>query len=222
LATRKMLTWLDLRRKSKTLNLAHKEITMAIKTVTELKEAITAFAESKPTEVEDRLETLFLHEMEIDDLRRLVFEELTRESLPSEYREDLMHIIKRLDVMADQVKDSARNVKILLGTKVSTEIWNANIKIAETLVKEAGLLGSTIEMLCIAPPQVKELAEEVDKQEHIVDDYYLEVKALLLRSTEKLNCATMLILKDLLECMEQIADTCADAADYIRVLAVGK
>lgn len=220
MATHKIITWLDLRRKSKTLNLANREIKMAIKTVTELKEAITASAQGKRTEVEDRLKTLFSDETEIDNLRRLVFEELTKEPIPAKYREDLMHIVKRLDVMADQVKDSARNLKLLLGEEIPTEIWNTNTKIAETLVKEAELLGSTIETLSIAPPEATELAKKVDEQENIVDDEYLKAKAMLSGYAKKLNFATMLVVKDLLECMEQIADTCADTADYIRVLAV--
>jgi len=195
---------------------------MAIKTVTELKEAITAFAEGKRAEVEERLKALFSDEMEIDDLRRSVFEELTRESLPSKYREDLLHIVKRLDVMADQVKDSARNVKILLDVKVPIEIWSSNMKIAEVLVKEAGQLGSTIEMLSIAPPEARELAEKVEEQESIVDDEYLKAKALLSKYAKELDFASMLILKDLLDCFEEIADTCADTADYIRVLTVVK
>ena len=203
------------------MDLAQKQIGMAIKTVAELKDAIIAFSEGNSTEVEERIETLFLDEKEIDDLRRLVFEELTKESLSSKYREDLMHIVKRLDVMADHVKDSARNVKILLSTKVPKEIWDANIKIAESLVKGSVLLSTAIEMLGINPPQARELSKRVDEQENIVDDEYLKVKALLFKYTEELDFATMLILKDLLESMEQIADTCADTADYIRVLALG-
>jgi len=221
-ATRKLLTWLDLRRKSKTLNLAQKQITMAIKTVTELKEAIDASAEGRRGKVEELLETLFSDEVEIDNLRRLVFEELTKESLSSKYREDLMHIVKRLDVMADQVKDSARNVKILLGTNVPKEIWNANVKIAEALARESDLLGSTLEMLGIAPDQAKDLAKKVDEQENIVDGEYLRTKLLLCKYSKELDFAVMLVLKDLLESMEQIADTCSDTADYIRILAVGK
>jgi len=222
LATHKIFTWLDLRRKSETLNLAQKQIEIAIRTVTELKEAIVAASEGKRVDFKDRLKTLFSHETEIDDLRRVVFEELTKEPIPPKYREDLLHIVKRLDVMADQVKDSARNVKLILGAQIPPEIWSANTRIAETLVKEATLLGSTIETLSIAPPQAKELARKVDEQENIVDDEYLKTKALLAKYTKQLDFATILVLKDLLECMEQIADICADTADYIRVLAVGK
>ena len=222
MATHKIFTWLDLQRKSKTLDLAHKQIMMAIKTVTELKEAITAFAEGKRAEVEKRLETLFSDEVIIDDIRRLVLEELTSEHLSSKYRADLMHIVKRLDAMADHVKDSARNVKLLLDTKIPTEILNSKVEIAKILVKEADLLGNTIETLSVAPPRAMELAEKVDEQEHLVDVEYLKAKALLFKYDKELNFGTMLVLKDLLECMEQVADTCADTADCIRILAVGK
>jgi len=219
------LSWFDLLRKdskSNTMDLAEKQITTAIRTVTELRDIIIAFPEGKSTKMEERIETLFLNEAEIDELRRLVFGALSKRDLPSKYREDLMHIVKRLDVMADHVKDSARNIKILLGTKFPKEIWDTNVRIAEALVKGSVLLSTSIEMLGINRPQAVEFSQKVDEQEHIVDDEYLKAKALLLKYDKELNVATLLILKDLLECLERIADTCADTADYIRVLAIGK
>jgi len=219
------LSWFDLLRKdskSNTMDLAQKQITKAIRTVTELKEIIIAFPEGKSTKMEERIETLFLNEAEIDELRRLVFGALSKRGLPSKYREDLMHVVKRLDVMADHVKDSARNIKILLGTKVPKEIWDTCVRIAEALVKGSVLLSTAIEMLGINPPQAMEFSKKVDEQEHIVDDEYLKAKALLLKYDKELSVATLLLLKDLLECLERIADTCADTADYIRVLAIGK
>lgn len=202
------------------MDLAQKQITMAIRTVTELKEIIVAFPEGKSTEMDKRIEKLFLNHVEIDDLRRLVFGALSKRGLPSKYREDLMHIVKRLDVMADHVKDSARNIKILLGTKVPKEIWDTNVRIAEALVKGSVLLGTAIEMLGINPPQAVEFSKKVDEQESIVDEEYLKAKALLLKYDKKLGIAKLLILNDLVKCMEEIADTCADTADYIRVLAI--
>jgi len=204
------------------MDLAQKQITKAIRTVTELKEIIIAFPEGKSTKMEERIETLFLNEAEIDELRRLVFGALSKRGLPSKYREDLMHVVKRLDVMADHVKDSARNIKILLGTKIPKEIWDTCVRIAEALVKGSVLLSTAIEMLGINPPQAMEFSKKVDEQEHIVDDEYLKAKALLLKYDKELSVATLLLLKDLLECLERIADTCADTADYIRVLAIGK
>lgn len=221
----KNLSWFDLLRsdsKTSTMDLAQNQITKAIQTVTMLKEIIIAFSEGKSSEVDEQIETLFLDEVEIDDLRRSVLSELSKQSLPSKYRQDLIHIVKCLDVLADHVKDSARNIKVLLGTNVPKEIWDTNVRIAEALVKGSVLLGTAIEMLGISPPQALEFSKKVDEQENIVDVEYLKAKALFLKYDEELSIATLLILKDLLECMERIADTTADTADYIRVLAIGK
>ena len=202
--------------------LAQKQITKAISTVTELREIMLGFAKGKISEVEELINKLFLNEAEIDDIRRSVLSELTEQDLPSQYRQNLIHIVKCLDIMADHVKDSARNVKVLINTKLPKEILEININIVETLVEAAMFLGTAIEMLGINLPQALEFSKKVDEKESIVDEYYLKEKALFLKYDEELGIASLLVLKDLLECLERIADTLADTADYIRVLTVKK
>jgi len=194
---------------------------MAIGTVSELEKAITAFSEGKTDEAEKSIEKLFLEEEEIDDLRRLVLEKLTKESLPQKYRNDLMHLIKRLDVLADHVKDSARSVSVLMQTNVPEEIWDAYVHIAKTLVECATSLSSSIESLRIDPYLAKEMTLRVDSIEGRIDDEYLKIKSLFIKYSNKVNFATLMMLKDLLESIENAADMCADTADYIRILAVG-
>jgi len=214
------LSWFDLFRKEQetTTILAQKQITKAIATVTELKDIIVAFSEGKSSEAEEHIEKLFENEVEIDDIRRTILHELTKQKLPSKYRQNVIHIIKCLDVLADHVKDSARNVKVLLGTKIPKEILDVNVRIVDALVQAAVFLSTAIEMIGVNPPQSLEFSKKVDAQEHIVDEEYLKVKALFLKYSDKVDMATLLVLKDLLECLEKIADTCADTADYIRVL----
>ena len=111
---RGLLSWFEKRRKSKTLGLAQQQITKAIDTVTQLQRAIGAFSKGDMIKTNRFLENLFLQEVEVDNLRRSVFKELTKGSLPLKYREDLMSLIRRLDRLADYIKDSARSVKILM------------------------------------------------------------------------------------------------------------
>lgn len=214
------LSWFDLFRKEQetTTILAQKQITKAIATVTELKNIMVAFSEGKNSEVEEHIENLFENEAEIDDIRRTILNELTKQKLPSKYRQNVIHIIKCLDVLADHVKDSARNIKVLLNTKIPKEILDVNVRIVDALVQAAVFLSTAIEMIGVNPPQSLEFSKKVDVQEHIVDEEYLKVKALFLKYTDEVDMATLLVLKDLLECLEQLADTCADTADYIRVL----
>jgi len=219
------LSWFDIFRKEPTSNtmfLAQKQISKAIGTITELREIMLGFAEGKISEVEKNIKILFVNEAEIDEIRRSVLNELAKQDLSSKYRQNLMHIVKCLDLMADHVKDSARNIKILLNTKLPKEIMDINVKITDVLVNAAVFLGTAIEMLGINPPQALEFSKKVDEQEHIVDEYYLKVKALFLKNDKELGMATLLVLKDLLECLEKIADTLADTADYIRALTTTK
>jgi len=215
----KMEKWFAKRRKTKLLELAYRQITLAIDTVSDLNKAINAVLSNKNEKAKKSIERLFVTEIEIDNLRRAVFEESTKGNLPSKEREDLLHLVKRLDVLADHVKDSARNVLILLDEKVPSEIWSSYTDITRDLVECATTLRKALEKLGVSPSESMELAKKVDKIEGKVDDKYLKAKWLLLQQKE-LKAPTIIVLKDLLDLLEEIADTCCDTADYIRVLTV--
>lgn len=217
-----MERWFTERRKHKVLDLAYSQMTLAINTVTELEKAIKAASSGDKGEEKKCIDRLFLLEEEIDSLRRSVFEELTRGSLPPKDREDIMHLVKRLDVMADHVKDSARNILVLFEASVPQEIWNAYVDMTKDLVNAASTLQRGIEKLGTDPLEAKRLAEEVDKIEGEVDKKYLKMKGLLLRHGKDVDPATLLLLKDLLESMEHTADACDDTADYVRVLTISR
>lgn len=211
--------WFEKRRKTDALNLAQEQITKALDTATLLHKAIQSASEGKKEEANDFIEKLWKEEEEVDKLRRSVFKELTNVAVSMEFREDLMHLVKRPDVMADFVKDSARSVLVLLETKVPNEIWNMNVRVAEALVQSATTLRSSIENLGTYPARAKELAEKVDVIEGQIDKDYLDIKKLFIKYAHQVDAGTLLMLNNLVEFMEQAADTCADTADYIVVLA---
>ena len=161
-------------------------------------------------------------EHEIDELRRIVFEELTRGSLLSTDREDIMHLVKRLDQMADHVKDASRSVVLLLEADVPKEMWKQFSLTAKDLVKCATTLRKAIEYLGTNTTKAMELAKQIDEIEGQVDDKYLKSKAMLLEHSKETDAATILLLKDLIEEMEHVADACDDTADYVRILTVSR
>lgn len=204
------------------MDMAYRQMTLAIDTVTELRKAITAASKGEVNETKDCVERLFVVEREIDDLRRAVFEELTRGSLPSKDREDIMHLVKRLDVMADFVKDSARTLLILTQAKIPKEIWDLYVDVAKDLVECAATLRKSIEKLGTDLAEAKALSEKVDQVEGRVDEKYLKMKGLLLEHSREIDPAVLLMLRDLIESMEQVADSCDDTADYVRILTVAR
>jgi len=216
-----MEKWFAKRRKSKVLDIAYRQMTLAIDTVTELRKAVIAASKGEVNETKSCVERLFVVEREIDDLRRAVFEELTRGSLPSKDREDIMHLVKRLDVMADFVKDSGRTLLILTQAEIPKEIWNLYVDVAKDLVECASALWKSIEKLEETNfAEARALSVKVDNIESKVDEKYLKMKGLLLKHSREIDPAALLMLRDLIESMEQVADGCDDTADYVRILTV--
>lgn len=217
-----MERWFARRRKSKVLELADRQMTLAIDTVIELEKSIKAALNGDNEMALASFKKLSKVEHEIDELRRIVFEELTRGTLPSRDREDIMHLVKRLDQMADHVKDAARAVILLLEAPVSKIMWRQFAQTAEDLVACATTLRKAIENLGSDPVKAMELAKQIDEIEGKVDEKYLKSKRMLLKASRETDTATIMLLKDLIEEMEHVADSCDDTADYVRILTVSR
>lgn len=215
-----MESWFQRRRKGRVLDLAYRQMMVALDTVNDLEEAIKAAASGEIEKTRKTITRLFGIEEEIDNLRRTVFEELTKGSLPSREREDIMHLVKRLDEMADHVKDSARNVLVLMEVKLPNEVWKAYHKMSIGIVRTAAVLEESLRNLLEDPSKARKMSEKVEDEENEVDKQFLEIKSLLLKHGNDLNPAVLIILKDLLDSMEEAADSCADTGDYIRLLTV--
>ena len=219
-----LLSWFEKRRQTMTLNLAQNQINKVIDTVAELEKAIAAFSEKKIMEAGKCIERLFISEVEIDKLRRAIFIELTKGTLPPKYREDLKALISRLDRLADYVKDAARSVNILVLSKsiIPIEFLTIFGRMAKNLAECTVNLRNSIEALGDNPSQAIEFASKVDEFEEEIDEDHLRAKISFIRNSEEVNPPTFLILKDLADSLEQAADMCADTADFIMVLAASE
>jgi predicted phosphate transport protein (TIGR00153 family) len=211
--------WFARRRKSKVLELADRQMILATDTIGDLQKAVAAASKADATGAKTHTERLSKVEHEIDELRRTIFEELTKDSMPPHDREDIMHLVKRLDEMADHVKDAARSLDMILRTKVVAAFWEPLTEMASKLVEISRILRRAIEALGTAPPEARQLAITIDKIEGEIDEQYQRIKELLLEHSSKMTTATLLFLRDLAEEMEHVADSCDDTADYVRILA---
>ena len=217
---RKSYAWFEKRRKTKALDLAHEQITKALDTVTLLDQAVQGILHGKRKEAIQRIENLFKEEEEVDVLRTEVFKELSKgAALLADYREDLLHLVKRLDTLADHVKDAARCLEMLSEVKFPKEFWENTAHMTSRLVDCAQALRVCIEKLNTAPAAAIEGAQKVEDIEHDVDQEYLKTKALFVKYGDQMNAGALVILDDLIEFIEQAADMCADTADYIVILA---
>jgi predicted phosphate transport protein (TIGR00153 family) len=217
---RRSYDWFEKRRRTKGLELAHEQITKAFDTVTWLHKAMQSFSEGKYEESRNYVENLYKAEEEVDKLRTDVFKELSKgAALVADYREDLLHLVKRLDTLADHTKDAARCLEMLAGTEIPEELCEKTVLMTSKLVETAQTLRNSIEKISTNPPEAIEEAKKVENLEHDLDAEYLKAKTLFVKYGAKVNCGAMVIFDDLIEFIEHAADMCADTADYIVVLS---
>jgi predicted phosphate transport protein (TIGR00153 family) len=217
---RRSYNWFEKRRKTKGLELAHEQITKAFDTVTWLHKAIKSFSEGNLSESKKYIENLYKAEEEVDRLRTDVFMELSKgAALVADYREDLLHLVKRLDTLADHTKDAARCLEMLAETEIPDELCQKTVFMASKLVETAQTLRNSIEKISSEPAEAIEQAKRVGEIEHVIDEEYLKTKSLFVKYGSKINCGAMVIFDDLIEFIEHAADMCADTADYILVLS---
>lgn len=217
---KKSYAWFERRRRTVALDLAQEQITKALDTVTLLHQTTKNILEGKKKEALQSIDNLFKVEEEVDRLRTEVFKEMSKgAALFADYREDLMHLVKRLDTLADHVKDAARCIKMLADSQIPKELWENTTCTTAELVECAHALRTSIEKITADPPGAIEGAKKVQDIEHEIDEGYLKTKSSFVKYGDQVNSGTMVIFDDLVEFIEQAADMCADTADYIVILA---
>jgi predicted phosphate transport protein (TIGR00153 family) len=217
---RRSYNWFEKRRKTKGLELAHEQINKAFDTVTWLHKATKSYSKGNFEEAKEHIDNLYKAEEEVDKLRTDVFMELSKGiALVADYREDLLHVVKRLDTLADHTKDAARCLEMLKDAKIPNELCEKTVFMTSKLVETAQTLRNSIEKISTNPSEAIKQAKKVGEIEHVLDQEYLSAKSLFVKYGSELNCGAMVIFDDLVEFIEHAADMCADTADYILVLS---
>jgi predicted phosphate transport protein (TIGR00153 family) len=212
--------WFTQHRKTRGLELAHEQITKALDTVTWLHKATKSFCQKNFQEARKYVENLFITEEGVDQLRTDTFKELSKGvALVADYREDLLHIVKRADTLADHTKDAARCLIMLSEADIPKELCDKTVLMTGKLVDITQILRGCIEKISSNPAEAICEAKKVEEIEHEIDVEYLKTKSLFVKYGGSINCGAMVIFDDLIEFIEHAADMCSDTADYIRVLS---
>jgi hypothetical protein len=145
--------------------------------------------------------------------------ELARGELPPTDREDLMHLMKRVDMVADWCRESTRVLSAVPMNNVPPSLREAAVKMAEGVRECASALRRAIGRMMDKPEEAMQAADDVERLEERVDDLF-EKSRQLLGKEEKLSAGAAVLMNDLYESIEMIADWCEDACDQIRIIII--
>ena len=177
------------------------------------------FATGKKDAARQLLSEIKLGEEEVIKARRLVSQELAEIGAILISREDFL----RFTNLTSEIADFSEGIAFYL-VEVMEHNWNVPsdikrdlVKLAEAVLDSVLKLRETMMVLTYGPNKTLEKAKEVEIAERVVDDVYRALSIKLLGS--KLDMPVTLLLRDVLQLLENSADKAEDAADAARMLS---
>lgn len=189
-------------------------------TVFELNKTIKKFFEGKVEEISAQVKRVNELEHECDAIRRKIMLDLSKGEIAPTVREDLAHLIKRLDLVANNANASAKRLS-LLTPEILEPIASEIIEMSETTLKCANVLYKTIaKQLGESTAKIFESITEIHQLEHEVDVIIFNIKKKLIESNLNHPTYVGIIVYELINTIENISDNAEETADFVKIVKV--
>ena len=216
-----LIKWFEKRRETKALATIQRHLALTTEIVEDLEKAISAAIKNDQKEMQRFIDRVSSSEREADAMRRKVMDEVSKGELSPADRADLMDLIKRVDMIADWSRESTRVLGAIPMEHVPDSVKNEFVEMVKSVKECTVSLQKCINRMMTKPDEALQAADAVEREEEKVDDIHEEARKLL--GKEDLPKAGVAVLiSQLFEAIEMIADACEDACDQVRIIMVRK
>jgi predicted phosphate transport protein (TIGR00153 family) len=205
--------------KRRALNVCRDHLRKALELSRIIPQMIDCFIKNDKEKARQLFNEIRSREDEVDEARRLVSRELAEIGAILLSREDFL----RFTNLTSEIADFGEGIAFRL-LEIMEHDWTVPMDIKEDLLKlsEAVLdtvikLRETVMVLTYGSAKAMEKAKDVEVAERVVDELYrgLEIKLL----SSHLDFPAFILLRDVLQLLEDSADKAEDAADAARILS---
>jgi predicted phosphate transport protein (TIGR00153 family) len=221
LMARRLFGWIAPKRGEDVLKMVEEHLELTKNAVSSLYKLVESASDERDNtkELYDSLSDL---EMEADDLRRKMVDELTKGEMFPEEREDLMELVRAVDWIADWSKEAGRILIIIPFQKTPEEMKKAAQDMCRANLDCVSTLANCIHELHNDNPQEAiNLANQVELLEEELDELYSIARGYLATMEfPEFSTGALILLNMFLDALETVADWCENTADIVRAVAV--
>jgi predicted phosphate transport protein (TIGR00153 family) len=205
--------------KRRALNICQDHLRKVLDLTRKVPQMIGFFIENNKEKARQLFTEIRSSEDEVDKARRLVSQELAEIGAILLSREDFLRFTNLTSEIADFSEGIAfRLVEIMEHNwTVPMDMKKDLLKLSEAVLDAVLRLSETMMVLTYGPAKAMEKAKDVEVAERVVDELYRELELKLLSS--KLEFPALILLRDVLQLLEDSADKAEDAADAARILS---
>jgi predicted phosphate transport protein (TIGR00153 family) len=188
-----------------------------------LNETVENFCEGNTQRMRNSYKSAFQKEREADELKRKILTEIYGRIIHPLDQEHIVRLILTADDIASNAKAAAMKISHFVNPKsVPAGLRKTMKDFSENLVGIAMKTYDAIRLIGKNKKAAITAANEVEKTEELIDDFRAkEVYPKLLEWFEKTNnIGLSLLIKEIIDNMENLADRCEDVGDIIRFIAL--
>jgi len=214
-----LVKWFEKRRETKALTTVQRHLALTTGIVEDLERAVAAAVAGDEKEMRKCVERVSSSEREADSLRRKVMDEISRGELPSTDREDLMGLVKRVDMVADWSRESTRILGAVPMESVPGSVKEVYSTMAKSVKQCAVLVQRCVNLMMTKPGEALQAADAVEREEEKVDDVHEKARILIGRE-DLPRAGVAVLISELFDAIEMVADSCEDVCDQVRIIMV--
>jgi len=214
--------WLGRQKERKVLDFCKKHLGIVVKIVAGMRKTIYAFCDLEVENANSAFKEVFREEREADDIKREILEELSKGVFHPINREEIIRFIQTAEDVAGNAKAASRKLNFIPPKKLGESLRGRLKEFSDNLLRIAELTRDVFELLTKKPSEALTLAQAVEEMEEKIDDFLAEVilPEILAFCDRSRSVSTSLMLWEIIDNMENVADRCEDVSDIMRGIAV--
>lgn len=216
-----LVKWFEKRKETRALGVVQHHLALTTGIVEDLEKAVGAAVKGDVKEMHRCIERVASSEMEADNLRRKVMDEISTGELSPTDREDLMGLVKKVDMVADWSRESTRILVAIPMEHVPSSIKDESLVMVGSVKACVASLQRCVNKMMTKPEDALRAADDVEREEEKVDDIHEETR-ILVGKEDIPRAGVAVLVSQLFEAMEMIADSCEDVCDQVRVIMIRK
>ncbi len=203
------------------LDICQEQIRKVLEAVRELTNMVSDLSEMKYKGIDGYLSKIVKLKEETVEQKKVLLEELARSGMLLLNREDFLRLSVQIGEIADYCEGAAHRITYISkrDMKISSDIGSSLLSMSKNVLKTVTALRETIFSLAYSRQRALDMAENIVIAEYAVDELFRDTEVKILGS--KIDCGSMIILKDIAQLLEDISDKAEDATDSTRILALG-
>lgn len=210
----------EIQARRRTLAVMQDEVRTVLDAVRDLAEAYNFFLEDDEEGLKSTIEKIRKSEDNTESLRRNLTRELGEIGTMLMNREDILRTSYAIEDIAGYISGTAWRFqyispKVLKKAKLDKEVR----ELIDLSIESVNQLNKVVHTLSLNPLKALEMATDVQKIERTIDGKYRSLLGRVINETDSFK--DLVILKDIIEEIEDLSDKCLTASDSITIVALG-